>query len=152
VPPDTPDGPVELPAPAQRALRLVLGVVAVLVALLQVAVGIQVGRLGPLLGGGLLLVLGALLILGGVRAPVVGRGGIHTPNRLRERELPWSTVAALRARPGPGGRVQVLVERAGQPATAALRLASLTRDQADRLLPAIAAHAAAHEVPLHDER
>lgn len=145
-----PDDPVQLPTPEGRALRWAAGAVVVLVGLMQVAVGIQVGRVGPVVAGAVLLVLGGVLVLGAGRATVVGRGGIHAPNRLRDRQLPWSAIAALRASPAANGRIQLLVERTGRSPEAAVRVAALRPADAERFLPAIRAHAAAHDVPFHD--
>jgi hypothetical protein len=147
VTPDGPPEPVQLPPPAGRVLRWSAATVVALVGLMQVAVGVQVGRAGPLVGGAVLVVLGGIVAIGAGRGTVVGRGGIHAPNRLRDRQLPWSTIAALRARPTVDGRVHLLVEREGRPPEAAVRIAVLRQADARRLLPAIAAHAAVHDVP-----
>ncbi|WP_052664435.1 hypothetical protein [Nitriliruptor alkaliphilus] len=150
--PDAPPEPVRLPPPAGRALRWSVAAIVVLVGVMQIAVGAQVGRAGPAIGGTILVVLGAIVATGAGRGTVIGRGGIHAPNRLRDRQLPWSTVAALRARPVAKGRVQLLVEREGHPPEAAVRIAVLRPADAERLLPAIAAHAAAHDVPFDGPR
>lgn len=144
---EAPPEPVRLPPPAGRGLRWSASAIVILVGLMQVAVGVQVGRAGPAVGGAILLVLGGIVATGAGRGTVVGRGGIHAPNRLRHRQLPWSTIAALRARPTTNGRIQLLVEREGYPPEAVVRIAVLRPADAQRLLPAISAHAAAHEVP-----
>lgn len=148
---DRPGDPVPLPTPGTRALRWALGAAAASIGLLQLAVGLQVDRVGPLVGGAVLLVLGAALVLGGRGVTVVDPDGIHAPDRLRDRELPWSAIAALRTRSAPGGRVQLVAERAGRPRRAAVRVAVLRPEDAERLLPAVGTHATAHDVPLHDD-
>lgn len=148
---DDPGEPVELPTPGGRALRWGVGAVVILVGLMQVAVGLQVGRVGPAIAGGVLLALGAVVLLGAARGTVVGHGGIHAPSRLRDRQLPWSTIAALHTVRATNGRIQLLVEREGRPVEAAVRVAALRPADAERLLPAIRAHAAAHDVPLRGD-
>jgi hypothetical protein len=150
VPGETTAEPVRLPAPGGRWLRWTVGAIVGLVGLMQIAVGVQVGRPGPVVGGVVLLGLAAALTVGAGRGTVVGRGGIHAPHRLRERQLPWSTIAALRTVPAANGRVQLLVEREGRPPEAAVRVAVLRPADAERLLPAVRAVAAANEVTFHD--
>jgi hypothetical protein len=122
----------------------------VLVGLMQVGVGLQVDRVGPIVGGVLLLVVAVALAVGRGKRTVVGHGGIHAPRRMRQRELPWSTIEALQIRPHAGGRVQVLVVREGHPPEAALPVATLRAADADEHLPAVRALAEAHGVPVHE--
>lgn len=141
---------VQLPSAWGRPARLLAAATLVLVGLMQVGVGLQVERVGPVVGGVLLLGVAAVLALGRGKRTVVGPGGIHAPRRLRQRELPWSTIAALQLRTGAGGRVQLLVLQEGHPAEAAVPVATLRPADADEHLPGVRAHAATHDVPVHE--
>lgn len=121
-----------------------------LMGLLQLGVGLQVGRPGPVAGGLVLLGVAAVLTFGRGRRTTVGRGGIHAPRRVRQRELPWSAIAALQARSIGGGRVRLLVQQVGHPTEAVVPLATLRAADAERLLPPIRALAAANDVPVRD--
>jgi hypothetical protein len=122
----------------------------VLVGLMQVGVGLQIDRPGPVVGGVLLLGVATALAVGRGKRTVVGHGGIHAPRRLRQREMPWSTITALQVRAQAGGRVQVSVVREGHPPEAAVPVATLRPADAEELLPAVRALAATHDVPVHD--
>jgi hypothetical protein len=150
LPETPPDGPVELPPTWGRPARLIGAAAVTLVALLQFGVGLQVGRPGPVVGGVVLLGVAAVLAVGRGKRTTVGRGGIHAPRRVRQRELPWSSIASLQARTIGGGRVRLLVQQTGHPLEAAVPVATLGSADAERLLPRVRALAEANDVPVHD--
>lgn len=145
-------GPVRLPPSGGRGGRLLLATVVGLLGLLQVAIGVQVGRATTMVAGLVILGLAVSVGLGANRGASLGAGGLDIPGWPRGGEVPWSQVQRLVVRSAPFGRVQLRYTHTDHPAATSRPLGTLPRREAEGVLSRVRTLADGRDVPIHDER